>query len=149
MAAHCGSCVVPPLCLPRPCCRPLQAIGCRRKSVMFCRGATLRRLASLSSTCCCCFFSALPALFLNESLANKWAPEKLFSWTGRRNVKGLYATKPFICSEYTESKYWGAMSLLFRFLMTVLHENARDFPSITVQQRRLLFVYPLCACLCC
>jgi hypothetical protein len=42
------------------------------------------------------------------------------------------ATKSFICSAYTDSKYWGAMSLLFRFLMTVLHTTARDFPSITV-----------------
>jgi hypothetical protein len=42
------------------------------------------------------------------------------------------ATKSVICSAYTDSKYyWGAMSLLFRFLMTVLFATARDFPSLT------------------
>jgi hypothetical protein len=42
------------------------------------------------------------------------------------------ATKSVVCSAYTDSKYyWGAMSLLFRFLMTVLYATARDFPSIT------------------
>ena len=42
------------------------------------------------------------------------------------------ATKSVVCSAYTDSKYyWGAMSLLFRFLMTVLYATAREFPSIT------------------
>ncbi len=42
------------------------------------------------------------------------------------------ATKSVVCSAYIESKYyWGAMSLIFRFLMTVLYATARDFPSIT------------------
>jgi hypothetical protein len=41
-------------------------------------------------------------------------------------------TKTTICSAYTDSRYyWGAATLLFRFLMTVLFATAREFPSIT------------------
>jgi hypothetical protein len=40
--------------------------------------------------------------------------------------------KSAICSAYTGSRYyWVAVTLLFRFLMTVIFATARDFPSLT------------------
>ena len=42
------------------------------------------------------------------------------------------AAKSAVCSAYTDSEYyWGALSLLVRFVMTVVFATAREFPSIT------------------
>jgi hypothetical protein len=42
------------------------------------------------------------------------------------------ALKAIVCSAYSNSRYyWGAASLLFRFLMTVIFSTSRHFPSIT------------------
>lgn len=41
-------------------------------------------------------------------------------------------TKAVVCSAYNDSTYyWGAVTLFFRFVMTVLFATAREFPSIT------------------
>jgi hypothetical protein len=52
------------------------------------------------------------------------------------------STKAVVCSAYNDSTYyWGAVTLLFRFIMTVLFATAREFPSITAL---LLMICSVC-----
>jgi hypothetical protein len=53
-------------------------------------------------------------------------------WAMLRFDKIPEPVKSAVCSAYTDSEYyWGALSLLVRFVMTVVSATAREFPSIT------------------
>jgi hypothetical protein len=53
-------------------------------------------------------------------------------WALLRFDKIPEAAKSAVCSPYTDSEYyWGALSLLVRFVMTAVFAAAREFPSIT------------------
>jgi hypothetical protein len=72
------------------------------------------------------FLSTLPAVF----------------WILLRFKKISASARMAVCSAFTEPRYyWVAISLLFRFLMTVVFATTRDFPSITA--------FALCVCSLC
>jgi hypothetical protein len=53
-------------------------------------------------------------------------------WALLRFDKIPKAAKSAVISPYTDAEYyWGALSLLVRFVMTVVFATAREFPSIT------------------
>jgi hypothetical protein len=53
-------------------------------------------------------------------------------WAALKFNKVPQSAKSAVCSAYTDTRYyWGAMSLLFRFVMTVVFATVRTFPSIT------------------
>lgn len=52
-------------------------------------------------------------------------------WAALKFNKIPHTAKSAVCSAYSDSRYyWGAMSLLFRFVMTVVFATVRTFPSI-------------------
>jgi hypothetical protein len=52
--------------------------------------------------------------------------------------------KAIVCSAYSNSRYyWGAVALLFRFLMTVTFSTSRQFPSITALALLICTVFML------
>jgi hypothetical protein len=41
-------------------------------------------------------------------------------------------SKSYVCSAYTEKRYsWVAITLVYRFIMAVLHSSIREFPSVS------------------